>query len=180
MDFPARLRDFEQPSGEDVPVTARSANAWWLLPGAFALVTLAVIDLQGGQLSGAAVDVGTGVAWYLAAALAYMARPANRAAWLFLLTASVLEIGKDVGAAISLAATMHPELVHAWAAVVAVDSAGWAVTAAGIALFAVFPDGKYQRPYERWIVREQLPPPFTLQLLQLPGQVTSKPITSGG
>jgi signal transduction histidine kinase len=169
VDFPARLRDFEQPSDEDVVVTARPANAWWLLPGAFALVAVAVIDLQGGQLSGAAVDVGTGVAWYMAAALAYMARPANRAAWLFLLTASVLEIGKDVGAAISLAATMHPELVHEWAAVVAVDAAGWAVTAAGIALFAVFPDGKYQRPYERWIVR-LLPTAFLpLQLLQLLG-----------
>jgi signal transduction histidine kinase len=168
-DFAARLRDFGQASGEDVAVTARSANAWWLLPGAFALVALTVIDLQGGQLSGAAVDVGTGLAWYLAAALAYMARPANRAAWLFLLTASVLEIGKDVGAAISLAATLHPEVVHQWEAVVAVDAAGWAVTAAGIALFAVFPDGKYQRPYERWIVRA-LPPAFLpLQLLQLLG-----------
>ena len=145
------------------------ANAWWLLPGAFALVALAVIDLQGGQLSGAAVDVGTGLAWYLAAALAYMARPANRAAWLFLLIASVLEIGKDVGAAISLAATTHPEVAHDWMAVVVVDAAGWAVTATGIALFAVFPDGKYQRPYERWIVRA-LPPAFLpLQLIQLVG-----------
>jgi signal transduction histidine kinase len=169
VDFPVPLRDIEEASGEDVPVTARSANAWWLLPGAFALVTLAVIDLQGGQLSGAAVDVGTGIAWYLAAAVPYMARPANRAAWLFLVMASVLVIGKDVGAAVSLAATMHPELVHAWASVVLVEAAGWAVTAAGIALFAVFPDGKYQRQYERWIVRA-LPPAFVpLQLLQLVG-----------
>ncbi len=150
-------------------MTARSANAWWLLPGAFALVTLAVVDLQGGQLSGAAVDVGTGVVWYLAAALAYMARPANRAAWLFLVMASALAIGKDVGAGVSLAATVNPELVHAWESVVVVDAAGWAVTAAGIALFAIFPDGKYQRPYERWIVRA-LPPAFLpLQLLQLLG-----------
>jgi signal transduction histidine kinase len=150
-------------------VNARSPNTWWLLPGAFALVALAVVDLQGGQLSGAAVDVGTGIAWYLAAALAYMARPANRAAWLFLLMASVLAIGKDVGAGVSLAATMHPELAHAWPSVVVIDAAGWAVTAAGIALFATFPDGKYQRPYERWIVRV-LPPAFLpLQLLQLIG-----------
>lgn len=169
VDFPAHLRDFEQAAGEDVPVTARSANAWWLLPGAFALVTLAVVDLQGGQLSGAAVDVGTGVAWYLAAALAYMARPANRAAWLFLVMATVLEIGKDVGAGVSLAATMHPELVHAWPAVVVVDAAGWAVTVTGIALFAVFPDGKYQRPYERWIVRALPAAYLPLQLLQLLG-----------
>jgi len=100
--FPAHLQDFKSPSGEDVAVTARSANAWWLLPGAFALMAVAVLDLRGGQLSGAAVDVGTGVAWYLAAALCYMARPANRAAWLFLLVATLLELGKGVGAAVSL------------------------------------------------------------------------------
>jgi signal transduction histidine kinase len=150
-------------------VTARSPNAWWLLPGAFALVTLAVVYLQGGQLSSAAVDVGTGVAWYLAAALAYMARPANRAAGRFLAMASMLALGKDVGAGVSLAATTHPGLVHSWASVVVVDAAGWAVSAAGIALFAVLPDGKYQRRYERWIVRA-LPPAFVpLQLLQLLG-----------
>lgn len=150
-------------------MTARSANAWWLLPGAFALVAAAVIDFSGGQLSGAAVDVGTGIAWYLAAAVTYMARPTNRAAWLFLLMATLLEIGKAVGAAVSLAAAMHPEAAHAWAAVVLVNAAGWAVTAAGIALFATFPDGKYQRSYERWIVRV-LPPAFVpLQLLQLVG-----------
>jgi signal transduction histidine kinase len=167
--FPAHLQDFKSPSGEDVAVTARSANDWWLLPGAFALVAVAVLDLRGGQLSGAAVDVGTGVAWYLAAALCYTARPANRAAWLFLLVATLLEIGKGVGAAVSLAATTNPEVAHAWAAVVLLDAAGWAVTAAGIALFATFPDGKYQRSYERWIVR-MLPAAFLpLQLLQLVG-----------
>jgi signal transduction histidine kinase len=150
-------------------VTARPANAWWLLPGAFALVTLVVLYLQGGQLSGSAVDVGTGIAWYLAAAVAYMARPANRAAWVFLVMATVLAIGKDTGAGVSLAATMHPELIHSWPSVVVVDAAGWAVTAAGIALFAIFPDGKYQRAYERWIVRA-LPPVFLpVQLLQLLG-----------
>jgi signal transduction histidine kinase len=169
VNLPVRLRDFLQAPGEDVPVTARSANAWWLLPGAFGLVTLAVIDLRGGQLSGAAVDVGTGLAWYVAATLAYMARPANRASWLFLAMASVLAIGKDVGAGVSLAATMHPELVHAWLSMVLVNAAGWAVTAAGVAVFVVFPDGKYQRAYERWIVRA-LPPAFVpLQLLQLLG-----------
>jgi signal transduction histidine kinase len=167
--FPAYLRDFERLSGEDVAVTARSANAWWLLPGAFALVALAVLDLRGGQLSSAAVDVCTGVAWYIAAALAYMARPTNRAAWLFLVMATLLEIGKGVGAGVSLAAQSHPEVGHAWAAVVVVDAAGWAVAAAGIAVFAVFPDGKYQREYERRIVRG-LPLAFVpLQILQLLG-----------
>ena len=150
-------------------MTARRANAWWLLPGRFALVAVAVLDLRGGQLSGAAVDVGTGLAWYVAGALAYMARPANRAAWLFLVMATVLAIGKGVGAGIALASVTHPEVAHAWAAVVLVDAAGWAVLAAGVAVFATFPDGKYQRPYERWMVRG-LPLAFLpLLLLQLLG-----------
>src|SRR5690348_6768380 len=167
--FPAHPQDFKPPPGEYVAVTARSANAWWLLPGAFALVAVAVLDLRGGQLSGAAVDVGTGIAWYLAAALCYMARPANRAAWLFLVVATLLEIGKAIGAAVSLAATTNPEVTHSWTGVTLLDAAGWALAAAGVALFVTFPDGKYQRSYERWIVR-LLPPAFLpLQLLQLVG-----------
>jgi signal transduction histidine kinase len=134
-------------------VTARSANAWWLLPGAFALVASVVLGLLGGQLSGITVDVGTGLAWYLAGALAYMARPANRAAWLLLLMTTLLAIGKGIGNAIALASMTRPELAQDWAAVLIVDAAGWAVTAAGVAVFATFPDGKFQRRYERWIVR---------------------------
>jgi signal transduction histidine kinase len=151
--FPVNLRDFGPCADQYVPVSARSANAWWLLPGAFALVSSGVLGLLGGQLSGTAVDVGTGLAWYLAGTLAYMARPANRAAWFLLVTATVLAIGKSIGNAIALASMTDPELAHDWVAVVIVDAAGWAVTAAGIAVFAMFPDGKYQRLYERWIVR---------------------------
>jgi len=150
-------------------VTARSANAWWLLPGAFALVATAVLGLLGGQLSGTAVDVGTGLAWFLAGALAYMARPANRAAWLLLVMTTLLATGKCIGNAIALASMTRPELAHDWTSVVIVDAAGWAVTAAGVAVFATFPDGKYQRPYERWIVRG-LPVAFLpLALLYLIG-----------
>jgi signal transduction histidine kinase len=156
-------------AGQDVAVTARQANTWWLLPGAFALVGVSVLDLLGGQLSGGAVNVGTGLAWYLAGVLAYMARPANRAAWLLLVMATVLAIGKGVGDAVSLAAGTHPEIAHSWATVVLVDAAGWATTAAGVAVFTIFPDGKYQRPYERWVVRG-LPLAFVpLQLLELLG-----------
>lgn len=167
--FPAHHHNLLPPSGEYVAVTSRSPNAWWLLPGAFALVSVAVLDISGGQLSGAAVDVGTGAAWYVAAALSYMARPANRTAWLFLVMATLLEIGKAAGAGLSLAATMHPDVAHAWTAVVLVDAAGWAVTAAGIALFATFPDGKYQRTYERWITWGVPPAFLPIELLHLLG-----------
>jgi signal transduction histidine kinase len=167
--FPVHLRDFESLADQDVTVTARRANEWWLLPGAFALVAVAVLDLRSGQLSGAAVDVGTGAAWYVAGAVAYMARPANRAAWLLLVMATLLAIGKGVGAGLSLAASAHPEVAHAWAAVVLLDASGWAVLAAGVAVFVTFPDGKYQRRYERWVVRG-LPLAFLpVQLLQLLG-----------
>jgi signal transduction histidine kinase len=141
------------------------------------LVALAVLELSGGQLSGAAVDVSTGLAWYVAAALAYMARPANRAAWLFLVMATVLTIGKAIGAAVSLAAITSPEVARAWSAVVLVDAAGWAVLSAGVAVFAVFPDGKYQRPYEQWVVRGvpvAFLPVMLLQLLESQRVATSQ------
>jgi len=150
-------------------VTARRANAWWLLPGAFALVAVAVLDLRSGQLSGAAVDVGMGVAWYVAGALAYMARPANRAAWLLLVMTTLLAIDKGVGSGLSLAATAHPEVAHAWTAVVFLDAAGWAVLAAGVAVFVTFPDGKYQRRYERWVVRGLPLAYLPVQVLELLG-----------
>ena len=148
---------------------SRTADAWWLLPGAFALVAVLVIDLSGGQLNGGAVDVTTGAAWYVAAAVAYMARPGNRTASLFLLMATLLQVGKAVGAGISLATLSTPSIAHAWPYVVLLDVAGWAVATAGIALFAIYPDGKYQRRYERWIARG-LPVAFApLELLHLAG-----------
>jgi signal transduction histidine kinase len=169
VDFLACLSDFQSLPDQDVAVTARTANAWWLLPGAFALVAVAVIDLQGGQLTGAAVDVGTGISWYVAGAIVYLARPANRAAWLLLVMATLLSIGKGVGAGLSLASVTRPEVAHWWAGVVLVDAAGWAVLTAGITVFAIFPDGKYQRRYERWVVRG-LPVAFVpLLLLQMVG-----------
>jgi signal transduction histidine kinase len=132
-------------------------------------VAVAVLDLSGGELSGAAVDVGTGLAWYLSGVLAYMARPANRAAWLLLVMSTLLAIGKGAGSAIALASSTRPDLAHSWTAVVLVDAAGWAVLAAGVAVFVIFPDGKVQRSYERWILR-WLPPAFApILLLYLAG-----------
>jgi signal transduction histidine kinase len=150
-------------------VNPRSLNAWWLLPGAFALVAVAVFDLRGGQLSGAAVDVATGAAFYLSGAIAYLARPANRSAWLLLLTGTLLGIGKAAGAAWSEAATVQPDLAHSWFGVVLLNACSWAFFAAGVALFATFPDGSYQRRYERLIVRFVVLSYVPLQLLQLLG-----------
>src|SRR5207244_9582325 len=74
------------------------------------------------------------VPFYVAGLVAYLARPANRAAWLLLLTATVLAIGKSLGAAISLASITRPEVAHEWAAVVVLQAAAWAVLAAGVTL----------------------------------------------
>ena len=148
---------------------ARTANAWWLLPGAFSLVAVLVINLSAGRLTSGAVDVTTGAGWYVAAAVAYMARPGNRTASLFLLTATLLEVGKALGAGISLAAASTGEVAHSWPPVVLVDLTGWAIASAGIALFAMYPDGRYQRRYERWITRG-LPAAFLpLELIHLLG-----------
>jgi signal transduction histidine kinase len=168
-----------------VAVSVKAANAWWLLPGAVALVAVAILDLRMGALEGAAVDVGTGVAFYLAGTLAYLARPANRSAWFLLLMATLLAVGKCLGNAISAAGAAPPSIAASWGAVVLLNAAGWAVLAAGIAVFATFPDGHFQRPYEGWIVRG-LPLAFLpLQLLQLLGsaelstnQFTAMPITA--
>lgn len=150
-------------------VNPRHLNAWWLLPGAFALVAVAVFDLRGGQLSGAAVDVATGAAFYVSGAVAYLARPANRSAWLLLVTGTLLGVGKAAGAGWSGAATLQPDLAHSWVGVVLLNACSWAFFTAGVALFATFPDGNFQRRYERLIVRFVLVAYVPLQVLQLLG-----------
>lgn len=163
------LRDLSNRAAQDVAMTAKRENAWWLLPGAVALVTLAILDLLHGDLSGAAVDVGTGVAFYVAGTVAYLARPANRAAWFLLLMATLLALGKALGSALSAAAAAHSPIAGTWGGVVLTNAAGWAVMAAGISVLATFPDGIYQRRYERRVVRG-LPLAFLpVQLLQLLG-----------
>ncbi|MGZ6372516.1 MAG: GAF domain-containing sensor histidine kinase [Candidatus Limnocylindria bacterium] len=144
-------------------------NGWWPLPGAVALVAVAVFDLRGGQLSGAAVDVATGAAFYLSGVVAYLARPANRSAWLLLLTGTLLGIGKAVGAGWSDAATSQPALAHSWVGVVLLNACGWAFFSSGVALFATFPDGSFQRRYERVIVRYVVLAYVPLQVLDLIG-----------
>ncbi|HSP09064.1 MAG TPA: GAF domain-containing sensor histidine kinase [Candidatus Dormibacteraeota bacterium] len=150
-------------------MSPRPLNGWWLLPGAFALVAVAVFDLRGGQLSGAAVDVATGTAFYLSGAIAYLARPANRSAWLLLLTGTLLAIGKALGAGWSEAAANQPDLAHSWVGVVLLNACSWAFFASGVALFATFPDGNFQRGYERVIVRFVVLAYVPLQVLQLLG-----------
>ena len=167
--FPVYLRDFSRRETQDVPVTARSPNAWWLLPGAVALVAVTVLDLRGGQLLSVVADVGTGSAFYVAGGVAYLARPANRSAWLLLGTATALALGKAIGSALSVAAVSSPEVAHSWLAAELINAAGWALLTVGVALFVSFPDGAYQRSYERWLVR-LLPVAFVpLLLLHLLG-----------
>lgn len=134
-------------------MAVRQPNTWWLLPGAAALVAAVVFDLRAGQLSGGIADGATGAAFYLAGALAYLARPASRSAWLLLMTATALAVGKAAGDAASAAATANAQLSHAWAVAMLLDGCGWTVAAFGIALFVTYPDGLYQRRYELWVVR---------------------------
>ncbi len=133
-------------------MTAKQANAWWLLPGAAALVAVAVLDLRNDQLSSAAVDVATGLVFYLAGAIAFLARPANRAAWLLLLTGTVLAVGKAIGSALSPLSATHGSSNVLWAGIVVANAAAWGVSTAGVSVFATFPDGKFQRRYEQRVV----------------------------
>lgn len=130
-------------------MNARASGAWWVLPGAAALVAVAILDLHGGQLTSAVIEAGLGSTLYFCGAIAYLARPASRSAWLLLVTATLMAISRALGAGLSLWSVADPSIRHSLGAVLALNAAGWALASAGLALLVTFPDGHAHRPYER-------------------------------
>ena len=57
-----------------------------------------------------------------------------------------------VGAVVALLAQRHLMGDLAWLGLVAYESSNWLSFVPTVALFSVFPDGLYQRPYERRLV----------------------------
>lgn len=140
-----------------------------LLPGLLALVAAGLFDAAGSRFPAAALDVGIGGVYYLAGAVAYAARPDNRAARRLLAMVSAIAVAKGVGDGVSLALSASHSTPWLWAAIVVMNAVGWGIFVSAVALFAVFPDGVYQRLYERRLVVATVLVFFPVQLLQLLG-----------
>ena len=135
----------------------------YLLPGAAALVAIPIELGLAGRLPGGANDLVIDTAWYLTGAFAFIAASRNRAARWLLAAVSVALLGKVVG----YSPLAHPGA--GWAVIVLDETFSWLAYWCVLAAFAVFPDGIYHRPYERWIVVAAPLIVVPLQVLQLAG-----------
>jgi signal transduction histidine kinase len=111
------------------------------------------IGWLGGHLSDVASNLPPWVAFGAMGAVALKLRPENRAARRLAVGGASIGIVNGVGAVVALLAQRHlmgGDL--AWLGLLAYESSNWLSFVPTVALFAVFPDGLYQRPYERRLV----------------------------
>jgi ABC-type Fe3+ transport system permease subunit len=127
----------------------------WLLLGlgAVACAATPAIDLLAGRGAGAyAGSTFLYIPLYLAGAFAFWKRPDHLAARRLLMLGSILVAFTAVGNLISVTHLVHGPFPWFWAANTFDQMLGTAFSAALIGLLAVFPTGRYERPYERWMV----------------------------
>jgi signal transduction histidine kinase len=91
--------------------------------------------------------------FYAAGVFAFWRRPDHPAARRLLVVASLLGLYTAAGDLISVLYLARGFFPGLWLANTVDKAIGIAISTAVLGLFAVFPDGRYQRAYERWIVR---------------------------
>jgi hypothetical protein len=161
--FPAYLRDRRPQEFEYCTVAGRWLRVAFLLPGAAALAAFLVELAVSGNLVGNAGAIVINTVWCLIGVVAFLFAADNRAARRLLAATSLLVISSAVGYGL----TAHTNAD--WAVVILLQTLGWTFECSVLALFAVFPDGIYQRSYERRIVIAALVIQVPLQIIQLAG-----------
>jgi len=161
--FPVDLRDNCRQWAQDCAVGGRWLRLAFLIPGAAALLAIPVELELAGQLPGGANDIVIDVAWFLTGAVAFIAASQNRAARWLLAGTSMALLGKAVG----YSPLAHPG--SGWEVIVLVEALSWFAYWCALGAFVLFPDGLYQRPYERWVMVVSLPAVVPLLLVQLTG-----------
>ncbi|HEY2598312.1 MAG TPA: GAF domain-containing sensor histidine kinase [Candidatus Dormibacteraeota bacterium] len=134
-----------------------------LLPATVALAVFLVDHTIRGELLSDWTDVALDVLYYVVGAVTFMYVPYNRAARRLLLLTSLGSIGLAI-AYITL--TTH---AGGWGIVLVLQTFSWTVPCTTLSMFAVFPDGLYQRIYERGIVVGAVGLALVLQIAQVAG-----------
>ena len=134
-----------------------------MLPGAAALAAFVVELAVSGNLVANAGAIVINTVWYLIGVVAFLFAADTRAARRLLAATSLLVIGDAVGYGLTAHANAD------WAVVILLQTLGWTFECSVLALFAVFPDGIYQRSYERRTVIAALVLQVPLQIIQLAG-----------
>lgn len=120
--------------------------------GALAVLAGPLAGAWAGELPRTLVNVPLTVVYYAIGVTAFVRRPDQRAALRLLVFAVVFIGGFGVGALVSAYVVRDGTPPWAWLAAIGLDTIGAGGFLAVLALFAVFPDGVYHRPYERRVV----------------------------
>ena len=130
---------------------------YWLLLalGAIGCVATPLIDVLAGHGAEqhAASSIVIFIPFYLAGAFAFWRRPDHTAARRLLLVGALAVLFSGAGNLGSVIYLVHGPFASFWIANAFDQMLGTSFFAALIGLLAVFPDGRYHRRYERWIVR---------------------------
>jgi signal transduction histidine kinase len=149
-------------------VIARRLTWALLVAGALAAVAAPVFGALAGHLADVAGDLPLRAGFYATGVLAFVLRRDHKAARRLLALGALFMLGNAVGAGSLLLDRASGMPSGAWLEVLAIEVCEWAVFACWYALIAVFPDGAYQRRYERGLLVgfvALLPAALVLQLL---------------
>ena len=161
--FAVHLRDKSPPEIEYCTVGRPWLRFAFLAPGAAALAVLLAEHVVGGGLVSDAGDIVLSVVYYLTGTVTFLLAANNRAARRLLAACSLAVVG------FTLSYGLARNVSVGWAVVFALQTFSWTIPCAFLALFAVFPDGNYQRAYERGIVIGAVVVAVALQFGQMAG-----------
>jgi signal transduction histidine kinase len=160
--FPAHLHDRSPPEDEDCTVARRWLRFAYLVPGAAGLAVLLVETAGRGDFVANVGELLLAAVYYVTGAVTFLLVPGNRAARRLLAVMSISVLGFTVAYGVTTQGA-------SWAGVVLLQTFSWTIPCFMLGLFAVFPDGIYQRKYERGIVVGAVAVAVTLQVIQMAG-----------
>ncbi|HEX7262668.1 MAG TPA: sensor histidine kinase [Candidatus Dormibacteraeota bacterium] len=135
----------------------------FLVPGTGALAVFVAKHVISGEVGSDIGDIGIAVVYYVTGAGTFLLATDNRAARRLLAASSLALVAFAVAYALAVGASAD------FAVVLFLQTFSWTIPCTELALFAVFPDGAYQRMYERRVVISAVVIAVTLQAFQLAG-----------
>jgi signal transduction histidine kinase len=136
-------------------MTATSFNRWLLLTGAFATlvgVPLALLAALAVSMAAFPSDFIAAEIFAFTGAFAVWRQPNHLAARRLLLAGIIYLVANTLERGLSLVAVKYGFVTWFWMGNAVDQTLQIATMGAWVGLCAVFPDGRYQRRYERWIV----------------------------
>ena len=133
----------------NVHVTARWPGWALVFAGWLAWLATPVVAAVAGHPGEALRSTPTVAAYLLAGTVLFAAQQRNPVAWWLLVFAGLEAAGYAIGTAYSAYLLQESTPAGGWPVILALQAIDFAAFVAISMVCALFPDGKYQRPYER-------------------------------